>query len=447
MEKREGINGEAVEQRTSSESEAVVQSGGKVHFPVTIPISTLLFCAEVIAAGVLCGLYSRQEDTFWLALTILFMVVPSVLIQLALTFIHRDLSRDQPLILLLHMLQLGPVIRCVEALIIYCRSGRKEEPYYSITRKRNLLKYGEEEIEKQIGQSSLKLTTHCNAFKRASVIQAFLGSIPQLTLQLYASVEEKYIPPERGVLMGICLASVTYGALICNVLAIQIKYDDYRIRMKPLAVICIVLWRVFEIATRVIVLVLFCTALKYWICIVALTNIFTVFFYPWIQFWRSKTSLPENIEKNFSKFGTVVVLCLVTFLYAGINMFCWSAVHLNLGDRDLIDKSMNWCHLSVHYAVRLLENTLLLLLWYFHKTDFYEYICTPFLVVQLLICYCFGIFFMLVFYQYCHPCRKLFSHNFADWLHCICCERTNQQRMKSRNFSKGGRPIDATLPI
>lgn len=81
------------------------------------------------------------------------------------------------------------VSRCFEVFCIYCQSNHIEEPYVSITKKRQIPKNGHsEEIEKEVGQAEGKLFTHRSAFSRASVIQAFLGSAPQLTLQLYISV-------------------------------------------------------------------------------------------------------------------------------------------------------------------------------------------------------------------------------------------------------------------
>ncbi|XP_036381234.1 membrane transport protein XK-like [Megalops cyprinoides] len=401
----------------------LVRDQSKIQPPFSVIIATVLYCAEFISAAVLCSKYDEDEDYFWMGLTITFMLVPAVLTQLALTFIHRDLGRDRPLVLFLHLLLLGPLIRCFEALVIYFQAGKKEEPYVTISRKIMLKKGQGTPMEWEIGHSERKLAAHRNAFKRTAVIQAFLGSTPQLTLQLYATIQEKELPCTRAVVIGITLVSITYGALVCSILAIQIKYDDYKVRVRPVAYVCMVLWRGLEIATRTTALVLFSTALTYWVVPVALGNLLFFFFLPWVEFWRRRASLPENVEKNFSKLGTTVVLCLVTFLYAAINIFCWSAVQLDLADRDLIEKQMSWGRLALYYCARFAENVFLVVMWYFFRTDFYEYVCAPLMVVQLVIGYSLAVLFMMLFYQYCHPCRRLFRHNVADCLRCACCRR------------------------
>lgn len=84
-----------------------------MRLPSSIFVSVSLFTAETTAALYLSSTYRSAGDQIWQGLTLLFTLVPSVLVQLTLTFIHRDLSRDRPLILLLHILQLGPVVRSV----------------------------------------------------------------------------------------------------------------------------------------------------------------------------------------------------------------------------------------------------------------------------------------------------------------------------------------------
>nr|XP_020465177.1 membrane transport protein XK [Monopterus albus] len=400
-----------------------------MRLPCSIFVSVSLFTAETTAALYLSSTYSSAGDQIWQGLTLLFTLVPSVLVQLTLTFIHRDLSRDRPLILLLHILQLGPIVRCLEAFCIYGSVGRVEEPYVSITRKKQMPRGGQsEEVERQVGQAEGKLFTHRAAFARTSVIQAFLGSAPQLTLQLYICVLQQFLfLSSSGTLMVISLLSIVYGALRCNILAIKLKYDDYEVDVRPMAYLCIFLWRSFEIATRVVVLVLFSSVLQLWILPVVLLNFLTFFLYPWILFWQSHSPFPENIEKTLTRVGTTIVLCLLTFLYAGINMFCWSAVQVKLNDPDLINKALNWYHMAVYYMLRFVENASLLLLWYIYKTDFYNFICAPLLVLQLLVAYTMAIFFMLVFFQFCHPCRRLFSSSMTQglWncssLLCLMC--------------------------
>lgn len=224
-----------------------------------------------------------------------------------------------------------------------------------------------------------------------------------------------------GTLMIITLISVIYGALVCSVLAIHIRYDDYKVRLRPAAYLCMIAWRGLEIATRITALVLFSTALTYWVILVGMANLLFFFFLPWAEFWAKKGSLTQVVEKNFSKVGTTVVLCMFTLLYACINVFCWSAVHLDFTHRELIERKQRWGRLALYYCGRFIENFVLITFWYFFKSDFYEYVCAPLLAVQLLICYSLSVLFMLLFYQFCHPCRSLFKYNVHDCLHCVCC--------------------------
>jgi len=83
----------------------------RMRLPSSVLVSVSLFTAETTAALYLSSTYHSAGDQIWQCFTLLFTLVPSVLVQLTLIFIHRDLSRDRPLVLLLHILQLGPIIR------------------------------------------------------------------------------------------------------------------------------------------------------------------------------------------------------------------------------------------------------------------------------------------------------------------------------------------------
>lgn len=89
--------------------------------------------------------------------------------------------------------------RCLDAFCIYGSAGKVEEPYVTITRKKQMPREGQtEEVEQEVGQAEGKLVTHRAAFARTSVIQAFLGSAPQLTLQLYICVLQRKLSIGRG---------------------------------------------------------------------------------------------------------------------------------------------------------------------------------------------------------------------------------------------------------
>ncbi|XP_062383824.1 membrane transport protein XK [Sardina pilchardus] len=395
-----------------------------MRLPSSVLVSVSLFTAETTAALYLSTTYRSAGDKIWQGFTLLFTLLPSVLVQLTLIFIHRDLSRDRPLVLLLHILQLGPIIRCLEAFCIYGSAGTFEEPYVTITRKKQMPRGGRggrvEEVEREVGQAEGKLITHRAAFARTSVIQAFLGSAPQLTLQLYICVLQQGVSIGRGTLMVISLLSIVYGALRCNILAIKIRYDDYEVDVRPGAYLCIFLWRSLEIATRVAVLVLFSSVLQVWVLPVVALNFLLFTLHPWALFWRSGSPFPENIEKTLTRVGTTMVLALLTFLYAGINMFCWSAVQLRLSDPDLIDQTHSWRRVAGYYGGRLVENGALTLLWHAFQTDVYRAVDQLALALLLTVGYLMAIFFMLMFYQFCHPCRRLFGASAAAGM-CECC--------------------------
>lgn len=95
----------------------LVVNHSRVHPPFSVVLATVLYCAEFVTAALLCSMYHKTDDVIWMGFTVTFMLVPAVLIQLTLTFIHRDLGRDRPLVLFLHLLLLGPVIRLVEGLV------------------------------------------------------------------------------------------------------------------------------------------------------------------------------------------------------------------------------------------------------------------------------------------------------------------------------------------
>lgn len=89
------------------------EAAAAMKFPGSVLVSLVLFMSETAAALCLSAWYHHAGDRMWQTLTLLFALLPCALVQLSLVFIHRDVSRDRPLVLLLHLLQLGPLVRSV----------------------------------------------------------------------------------------------------------------------------------------------------------------------------------------------------------------------------------------------------------------------------------------------------------------------------------------------
>ncbi|XP_043829601.1 XK-related protein 2 [Dromiciops gliroides] len=417
--------------------ESIIQgTNSRCTFPFSILFSTFLYCGEAGSALYMANFYQKSNDTYWMTYTIVFFLIASVMDQLTLIFVHRDLAKDKPLLLFMHLILMGPVVRCLEAMVKYFEVRQKadeEEPYVSLTRKKMFLNGQEVMLEWEVGHSIRVLTMHRNAYKRMSQIQAFLGSVPQLTYQLYVTLISTEMPTGRVILITFALVSVTYGATLCNMLAIQIKYDDYKVPIHITEILCVTIWRSLEITSRLIILVLFVATLQIKALPFFLLNFLIILFEPWVRFWKSGAQMPSNIEKNFSRVGTLVVLISVTVLYSAINFSCWPAIQLRLAERDLVEKTQNWSHMAVHYTVRLLENIIMVLVFRFLGTRILINYCHTFIAVQLIVAYLVSIAFMLLFYQYLHPLRSLFPSNVIDYLHCVCCPWSS--RLRSENLA------------
>ncbi|XP_007669729.1 XK-related protein 2 [Ornithorhynchus anatinus] len=414
-----------VEERLRSLEKTVVKLGSKTHFtfPVGIIFTTFLYCGEASSAIYMANIYRKNKDIFWMTFTFLFFLLSSIMDQFTLVFIHRDLAKDKPLMVFTHLLLLGPIFRCLEAIIMYLNLGKKvvEDPYVGIIRKKLFYDGIEEVVEWEVGHSTRILSHHRNAFKRMAVMQAYLGSVPQLTYQSYVTLLSNELPFPRAVLIGFSLVSVTFGSTISTILTLQIKYDEYKVQLGFLQSIWIIIWRTLEIITRLAILVVFSISMK----LLALPFIFLIFLVillePWVRFWMSGAKLPV-IERTLTCVGTTVVLVTVTVIHTGINYFSWSAMQLRLDQPELMKTTPGWGSMMLHYSIRLVEDFILIATWLFRpeKAVVLQNICRPYLAVQLLVCQLLSFTLLLFFFQYLHPFHLLFPESISDYIHKMC---------------------------
>nr|QPB41012.1 XKRY [Macaca fascicularis]QPB41013.1 XKRY [Macaca fascicularis]QPB41014.1 XKRY [Macaca fascicularis] len=386
---------------SSLEEEIVLGQRPHISFPFSILFSTVLYCGEVASALYMFEIYRKANDRFWMSFTIVFIIAGVTLDQITLMFFNKDLRRNKAVLLFWHILLLGPIVRCSQAIINYHKllknlKQEKEGSQDSITKRNTML-------EREIAFSVRDNFMQQKAFKCMSVIQAFLGSAPQLIFQIYITLTIREWPFGRAFLMTCSLLSVTYGAIHCNILAIQISNDDTTIKLQPIEFICVMIWRFLEVISRVVTLAFFAASLKLK-CLPFFLIIYCVpLLAPWLEFWKSGAHLPNNTENNSNMVGTVLMLILITLLYAAINFSCWSAVKLQLSDEEIIDRRQRWGHRFLHYSFQFLENVIMILVFRFIGGKTLLNCCDSLIAMQLIITYLLAIGFMLLFYQYLYP--------------------------------------------
>ncbi|XP_054401435.1 XK-related protein 3-like [Pongo abelii] len=386
---------------SSLEEEIVLGQRPHISFPFSILFSTILYCGEVAFGLYMFEMYRKANDRFWMSVTISFIIVGVILDQITLMFFNKDLRRNKAALLFWHILLLGPIVRCLETIVNYHKllknlKQEKEESQVSITKRNTML-------EREIALSIWDIFMQQKAFKYMSVIQAFVSSVPQLIFQIYITLTIREWPLGRALLITCSLLSVTYGAIHCNILAIQISNDDTTIKLQMIEFICVMIWRFLEIISRVVTLALFTASLKLKSLPFLLIIYFVSLLAPWLEFWKSGAHLPSNTENNSNMVGTVLMLILITLLYAAINFSCWSAVKLQLSDEEIIDRRQRWGHRILHYSFQFLENVIMILVFRFFGGKTLLNCCDSLIAMQLIITYLLAIGFMLLFYRYLHP--------------------------------------------
>ncbi|XP_055125580.1 XK-related protein 3 [Symphalangus syndactylus] len=386
---------------SSLEEEIVLGQRSHISFPFSILFSTILYCGEVAFGLYMFEIYRKANDRFWMSFTISFIIVGVILDQMTLMFFNKDLRRNKAALLFWHILLLGPIVRCLQTIVNYHKllknlKQEKEDSQVTITKRNTML-------EREIALSIRDNLMQQKAFKYMSVIQAFLCSVPQLIFQIYITLTIREWPLGRVLLITCSLLSVTYGAIHCNILAIQISNDDTTIKLQPMEFICVMIWRFLEVISRVVTLAFFTASLKLKSLPFLLIIYFVSLLAPWLEFWKSGAHLPSNTENNSNMVGTVLMLILITLLHAAINFSCWSAVKLQLSDEEIIDRRQRWGHGILHYSFQFLENVIMILVFRFFGGKTLLNCCDSLIAVQLIITYLLAIGFMLLFYQYLHP--------------------------------------------
>ncbi|CAH1255130.1 XKR7 [Branchiostoma lanceolatum] len=330
-------------------------------------VGIVTFLADIVSDVVLAVTnYFLQGYYGWFAMTIAFVLLPSIVLQLcSIRWYLQDRSRvpesDRAGVLscvwrgLLHFLQLGTMWRCVQALVYGFRSRRDHKSWYHLW--------------------LAEWTDVC----LLRMFEAFLESAPQLVLQLY-------IMQVRG--QGDVLTVLAVGTSLASLSVALVSYHKSLREALPNAeritytgVVLWTLWRLCTISARVVAISLFASHF-HWYTFAILGGHFVIMFV-----WRSCQDI-KFYDSRVEQTGFNIVIAFV-------NIFSWLS---------MVQESRSRYRATAFYALVYAENAAMAGLWYWKMRQ--AGLRPAYLTPALLLVYVgffVGIIFMSLHYLFCHP--------------------------------------------
>ncbi|XP_061647341.1 XK-related protein 7-like [Phyllopteryx taeniolatus] len=222
------------------------------------------------------------------------------------------------------------------------------------------------------------------------ILEAFLKSAPQLVLQLSIMIHGNTVLPLQGLSASASLVSLAW--MIASYQKVLRDSRDDKLSMSYKAVIAQILWHLFTIGARTVAFALFASVFQLYF------GIFIVTHWCIMTFWI----IQGETDFCMSKWEEIIYNMVVGIIY----IFCWFNVK----------EGPSRVRMTVYYTVTLAENVALTAAWYTyrgpHTSDSYALV-----VVCLVACsFALGTFFMLVYYCWLHPDGPVLGTN---WGGCV----------------------------
>ncbi|XP_078397545.1 XK-related protein 6-like isoform X3 [Cetorhinus maximus] len=348
-----------------------------------IVIALLVFFSDVGTDLWLAADYYLKQDYWWFGLTLFFVLVPSVLVQiLSFRWFMQDyaggglggvegLSSRRPGVTgynrccrisvwiwqsVIHILQLGQVWRYIRTMYLGIQSRRKNEH------------------QRRFYWAMMYEYADVNMLR---LLETFLESAPQLVLQLCIMIQKNQITPRQGLssmasLMSLAWVLASYHKLLRD------SRDDKK-SMSYRGALIHIFWRLFTISSRVISFALFASIFQLYF------GIFVVVHWCAMAFWI----IHGGTDFCMSKWEEILFNMVIGIVY----IFCWFNVK----------EGRTRYRMFAYYTVILTENAALTFLWYLYRdpttTDFYAItaLCTVF------VSFVAGAAFMFLYYGLLHP--------------------------------------------
>nr|XP_040049805.1 XK-related protein 7 [Gasterosteus aculeatus aculeatus] len=222
------------------------------------------------------------------------------------------------------------------------------------------------------------------------LLEAFLKSAPQLVLQLSIMIHGNIVLPLQGLSASASLVSLAW--MIASYQKVLRDSRDDKLPMSYKAVITQMLWHFFTIGARTVAFALFASVFQLYF------GIFIVSHWCVMTFWI----IQGETDFCMSKWEEIIYNMVVGIIY----IFCWFNVK----------EGPSRLRMTVYYSVTLAENVALTAAWYTyrgpHTSDSYALV-----VVCLVACsFALGTFFMLVYYCWLHPDGPVLG---SQWGGCV----------------------------
>ncbi|KAG7316636.1 hypothetical protein KOW79_020177 [Hemibagrus wyckioides] len=350
-----------------------------------IVLALLVFFWDVGTDLWLAADYYAKQDYLWFGLTLFFVLVPSVLVQiLSFRWFVQDytggglgsvegLSSRRATAgshgrgrccrisvwvwqTLIHILQMGQVWRYIRTMYLGIQSRRQRE---------NQRRFYWAMMYEYADVNMLRL------------LETFLESAPQLVLQLCIMIQKNRVETLQ------CMSAVASLLSLSWVLASYHKLlrdsrDDQK-SMSYRGALVHLLWRFFTISSRALSFALFASVFHLYF------GIFVVLHWCAMAFWV----IHGGTDFCMSKWEEVLFNMVVGVVY----VFCWFNVK----------EGRTRYRMIAYYSLVLVENTVLTALWYVYRdpvtTDSYaaSVLCGVFL------CFASGVACMVLYYGVLHP--------------------------------------------
>ncbi|XP_051881100.1 XK-related protein 6-like [Pristis pectinata] len=348
-----------------------------------IVIALLIFFSDVGTDLWLAADYYLKQDYWWFGLTLFFVLVPSVLVQiLSFRWFMQDyaggglggvegLSSRRPGVTgynrccrtsvwiwqsVIHILQLGQVWRYIRTMYLGIQSRRKNEH------------------QRRFYWAMMYEYADVNMLR---LLETFLESAPQLVLQLCIMIQKNQAETlpclsSMASLMSLAWVLASYHKLLRD------SRDDKK-SMSYRGALIHIFWRLFTISSRVISFALFASIFQLYF------GIFVVVHWCAMAFWI----IHGGTDFCMSKWEEILFNMVIGIVY----IFCWFNVK----------EGRTRYRMFAYYTVILTENAALTFLWYLYRdpttTDFYAItaLCTVF------ISFVAGAAFMFLYYGLLHP--------------------------------------------